>query len=50
MVVASAEGLDHDVAQGGLGQVAIPYLLGAALVMGLAGAPCTLCHAGSYVT
>ena len=28
MVVASAEGLDHDVTQGGLGQVAI-LLLGA---------------------
>ena len=26
MVVASAEGLDHDVAQGGLGQVAILLL------------------------
>ena len=45
MVVASAEGLTHDVAQGGLGQVAILLLGGPPLVVAASAAP-----TGSYPT
>ena len=48
MVVASAEGLDHDVAQGRLEQVAILLLGGPPLVVAASAAP--RASVGSYPT